>query len=454
MLHSFAMLTDLYQLTMAQGYWKLGKHQKRAIFDLFFREAPFQGGYTVCCGLASVLSAIPNFSFKEADVAYLATLQGYDKKPLFQADFLQALLNLRLTVHIEAVLEGTLVFPREPLLRVEGPLWECQLLETALLNLINFPTLVATKAARVCYAAKGDPILEFGLRRAQGENGALTASRAAFIGGVSATSNVLAGQYFGIPLIGTHAHSWVMVFENEIEAFGAYAKVMPNNCVFLVDTYNTVQGIKNAIQIALKLKKQGCHLLGVRLDSGDLAALSIIARQLLDEAGLETTEIIGSSDLDEYVITELKEKGAKISRWGVGTRLVTAYDQPALGGVYKLVAIEDDKGQWQYKAKITEDLGKKMIPGIYNVRRFFSNNVFVHDIVYDRNNPNLTSSLEQQGAYEELLVPIFHEGKLVYQSPKLSEIRERTLEQLQKFPLEFKALKPSVRYPVIFEGVG
>lgn len=450
MSYSLAMLTDFYQLTMAQGYWRLGKHKQRAIFDLFFREAPFHGTYAIFCGLESVLNAIAKFSFQEADIAYLASLQTNNKKPLFDTKFLTSLVDLQLTVDIDAVIEGTLVFPKEPLLRVSGPIWECQLLESILLNLINFPTLIATKAARVCYAAKGDPVLEFGLRRAQGENGALTASRAAFIGGVCATSNLLAGQCYGIPVVGTHAHSWVMAFDNELEAFESYAEVMPSNCIFLVDTYNTLQGVKNAIQVARSLQEKGFNLLGIRLDSGDLVALSILARELLDAADLKNVQIVGSSDLDEYAIEDFKNKGAQISRWGVGTRLVTAYDQPALGGVYKLVAIQNAKNQWQYKTKITEDKGKKMLPGVYNVRRYSANGKFTHDVLYDSN--ILQKEHQPEEPYEELLIPICRKGKLIAQSPPLQAIRERALDQLQKLPEELKALKSSNRYPVVVEG--
>lgn len=452
MKYSISMLTDLYQLTMAQGYWKLGKHQERAMFDLFFREHPFQGGYTLFCGLESVLRFIPTFKFTERDIDYLATLKDANAKPLFERAFLKALLELELTVNIDAVKEGTVVFPKEPLIRVEGALWECQLLETMLLNLINFPTLIATKAARICHAAAGEPIIEFGLRRAQGPDGGLTASRAAYIGGVVASSNVLAGQAFGIPVVGTHAHSWVMAFDEEITALRSYAEIMPDNCILLVDTYRTLQGIQSAIQVGLELKAKGQRLLGIRLDSGDLASLSKTARELLDEAGLTQTEIIGSKDLDEYTIADLKKRGAKISCWGVGTRLVTAYDQPALGGVYKLIALQDNSGKWKNKAKQTEDVEKQTLLGIYKVRRFYQNAFYVQDVMINTNSEKLSAKEELNSSFQEfedLLIPIFRQGKPIYQSPSINEIRQFALEQLQKFPEDIKKLKSPTQYPVL-----
>lgn len=446
------MLADLYQITMAEGYWKLGKHRQRAVFDLFFRENPFQGGYAIFCGLANIISGLSNFYFTGEDIRYLETLKTIHEKPLFDPSFLEALKELRLSVNIDAMPEGSLVFPKEPLLRVEGPLWECQLLETYLLNCVNFSTLIATKSSRVCLAAAGDPVIEFGLRRAQGPDGGLSASRAAYIGGTVATSNVLAGQLYGIPVSGTHAHSWVMSFDTEFEAFHAYAKVMPNNCMLLVDTYNTQQGIQNAIEIGLELKNRGYRLQGIRLDSGDLATLSIQAREQLDAAGLKETQIVGSNDLDEYAILRLKAKGAKISIWGVGTRLVTAYDQPSLGGVYKLVAIEDKNGEWQYKAKHTDDSYKKSWGGIHNVRRFKRNDFFVRDVIYNVYGP--VPLIENDETSEDLLRPIIREGKLIYETPSLVDIRKFALSQLEKFPDEFKQLKPTMQYSVLQKELG
>ncbi len=304
-------------------------------------------------------------------MAYLATLSGNDGRPLFEAAFLDYLRGLRLAVDVDAVPEGTAVFPHEPLVRVRGPMLHCQLLETPLLTIVNFATLVATKAARVALAARGDPVLEFGLRRAQGIDGGLAASRAAYVGGCHATSNVLAGKRFGIPVRGTHAHSWVMSFDDELESFEAYAAAMPNNCVFLVDTYDTLEGVRHAAAVGQRLQAAGHKMVGIRLDSGDLAYLSIEARKILDAAGLADAAILASNDLDERLIESLKQQGATIAVWGVGTKLVTAYDQPALGGVYKLGAIQDDAGAWHHKLKLSEQTAKTSTPGVQQVRRFF-----------------------------------------------------------------------------------
>src|SRR6185436_14709636 len=266
-----ALLTDLYQLTMAYGYWKCGRAEREAVFHLSFRKSPFQSGFTLAAGLAPAIEFLKSFQFTESDVAFLGTLQGNDGQPLFQREFLNYLGGLRFACDVYAIPEGTAVFPHEPLLRIQGPILQCQLLETALLNQINFPSLIATKAARVCLAARGEPVLEFGLRRAQGMDGALSASRAAYIGGCAATSNVLAAKLYGIPVKGTHAHSWVMSFEDEREAFKAYAEAMPNNCVFLVDTYDTLEGVRHAVEMGLLLRERGHEMAGIRLDSGDLA---------------------------------------------------------------------------------------------------------------------------------------------------------------------------------------
>src|SRR5262245_13782 len=293
-----ALLTDLYQLTMAYGYWKSGRAEREAVFHLFFRNAPFQCGYTLTAGLAPAIEFLQAFQFAQDDLAFLGTLRGNDDQPLFDRGFLDHLGTLRFACDVDAIPEGTAVFPQEPLLRIQGPILQCQLLETALLNLINFQSLIATKAARVCWAARGEQVLEFGLRRAQGVDGALAASRAAHIGGCAATSNVLAGQLFGIPVRGTHAHSWVMSFEAEEEAFRAYAEAMPNNAVFLVDTYDTLKGVEHAIAMGHWLRERGHELAGVRLDSGDLAWLSIEARRMLDAAGFPNAGIVATNDLD------------------------------------------------------------------------------------------------------------------------------------------------------------
>jgi nicotinate phosphoribosyltransferase len=439
------LLTDLYQLTMAYGYWKLGLHEREAVFHLIFRKQPFQGNYAVACGLANVIEFLNEWHFSADDLTYLGGLCAPNGASLFTAEFLDYLKTLRFTCDLDAIPEGTVVFPHEPLIRVKGPLIQGQLIESVLLNMINFQTLIATKAARSYQAAQGDTLLEFGLRRAQGPDGALSASRAAYIGGCDATSNVLAGKLYDIPVIGTHAHSWVTAFPNEISAFQAYANVMPHNCVLLVDTYDTIQGVKNAIEVGKELQKNGGELRGIRLDSGDLAMLSIKARAMLDEAGLTKTKIIASNSLDEYAIKKLKDQGAPISVWGVGTSLVTAYDQPALDGVYKLSALRNEAGQWQYKLKLSEQPVKISNPGLYQVRRFYKENKLVMDVLYDLElgipeKPELASIDGSQAlktahhdASVDLLKPIFEKGKLVYHPGSIHEIRQYAISQVTQF---------------------
>ncbi len=461
---SLGLLTDLYELTMAYGYWKADKRDHEAVFHLFFRNHPFRGGYTVAAGLATAMEFLRELRFSTEDLAYLATLCGNDGKALFEKEFLEFLGKMRLQCDIDGIPEGTVVFPHEPLLRVQGPLIQAQLIESALLNIINFQTLIATKTSRIVAAARGEPVLEFGLRRAQGIDGALTASRAAFIGGCAATSNVLAGRIFGIPVKGTHAHSWVMCFDDEIEAFRAYARAMPNNCIFLVDTYDTLQGVRNAVTVARELREQGHELTGIRLDSGDLAWLSIEARRILDEAGFPRTMILASNELDEAVIASLKDQGAPIACWGVGTRLVTAYDEPALGGVYKLSAIRGPGEAWQYKVKLSEQAVKATNPGILQVRRYLHEGRAIADMIYDREmmiGDGLTmvdpldvtrrKTLPPGVPCEELLVPIFRQGEQVYDAPALDAIRLRLQEQLAAFHDGVKRFLNPHRYPVGLE---
>ena len=459
-----ALLTDLYQLTMAYGYWKTGTHRKEAVFHVFFRKAPFQSGYTIAAGLGDAIAWLRALRFSDDDLAYLATLTGNDGAPLFEAAFLDYLRGFAFSCEVDAVPEGTLVFPNEPLLRIQGPILEAQLVETALLNFINFQTLIATKAARICLAAQGEPVLEFGLRRAQGVDGALAASRAAYIGGCAATSNVLAGQLFGIPVKGTHAHSWVMSFDDEPEAFRAYAGAMPNNCVFLVDTYDTLEGVRRAIAAGQWLRERGHEMAGIRLDSGDLAYLSIAARELLDAAGFGKAVIVASNDLDEHIIASLKQQGARIGFWGVGTKLVTAYDQPALGGVYKLGAVREAGGPWEYKLKLSEQAAKVSTPGILQVRRFARGSEFVGDMIYneatppvgtrvivDPANPARRKAIPADATAEDLLVPIFRRGVLVYAEPALAEIRARAAVQLGRLYSGSKRLLNPHEYPVGLE---
>ncbi|MHB1017772.1 MAG: nicotinate phosphoribosyltransferase [Coriobacteriia bacterium] len=454
---SSAMLTDLYQLTMASAYLEAGVAETEACFHLYFRSNPFGGGYSVACGLAQALEYLEQLEFSDEDVAYLATLTGTDGKPLFRPTFLEWLRGFRFDADVLAVPEGTVVFPGEPLLRITGPVATCQIVETALLNIINFQTLVATKAARVVMAAEGDPVLEFGLRRAQGPDGGLSAGRAAYIGGCAGTSNVLTGQRYGVPVGGTHAHSLVMLFDTELEAFLAYAEAMPNNAVLLVDTYDTLEGVRNAIKAGERLRELGSDLVGVRIDSGDLAWLSIRARELLDAAGFEATRIYASNELDEYTIESLKEQGARIDVWGVGTKLVTAYDQPALGGVYKLSAVREPGGVWEPRVKVSEQAAKVTTPGLQRIRRFLEDDGrFVGDMIYDELEPpgglcvmvdptDATRRTHYCPAYasEELLVPVCSAGTVIYDIPPIAESRERTREQLSRLdPSHQRLLNP------------
>ncbi|MGD9646339.1 MAG: nicotinate phosphoribosyltransferase [Pirellulales bacterium] len=458
------LLTDLYQLTMAYSYWQAGRADLRAVFHLSFRKNPFAGGYTLAAGLEQVLDFVDEFAFGEEDLAYLASLPGNDGRPLFEPEFLEHLRRLRLSCDVDAPREGTVVFPHEPLARVSGPILECQILETFLLNCINFQSLVATKAARLCAATEGDPVVEFGLRRAQGIDGALAASRAAYVGGCQATSNVLAGKLFGIPVVGTHAHSWVMSFDDEREAFAAYATAMPNNCVFLVDTYDTLAGVRNAIAVAEQLRSAGHKLVGIRLDSGDLAYLSSEARRLLDEAGLHDAAIMATNDLDEPTIASLKQQGAKINVWGVGTRLVTAYDQPALGGVYKLGAIQDRAGNWHPRIKLSEQAAKTSLPGTLQVRRYWQDGQAVADVIFDEPSgmpaepilvdpldPTRRRGFSAEQRYEDLLVPVVRGGKVVVERPALADIRQRAAEQLSRFHPGVRRLLNPHEYPVGLE---
>lgn len=461
---SLALLTDLYQLTMAYGYWKTGRSEQDAVFHLFFRKNPFEGGYTIAAGLEYALEYLKRFRFTEEDISYLAGLEGNDGRTLFSSEFLKYLQDLKMTCDLDAVPEGTVIFPHEPLLRVQGPILQCQLLETALLNLINYQTLIATKSARICTATGGDPVLEFGLRRAQGIDGGLSASRAAYIGGCDATSNVLAGKLFGIPVKGTHAHSWVMSFEDELSAFEEYAAAMPNNCVFLVDTYDTLDGVRNAIRVGVQLRESGHKMVGIRLDSGDLAYLSIEARRLLDEAGLHEAAIVASNDLDETTISSLKSQGAQIAVWGVGTRLVTAFDQPALGGVYKLGAIRDAAGTWEPKLKLSEQAIKTSTPGILQTRRYINERGAIADMIYDelKELPSECVLIDPLDAtrrrafsevwqHEDLLVPVVRKGEIVRPHDSLTTIRERVQQQLDLFHVGIQRHLEPHEYPVGLE---
>jgi nicotinate phosphoribosyltransferase len=466
--HSLSLLTDLYQITMAYGYWKLGRADFQGCFHLHYRKNPFGGGFAVAAGLAYVVDYLNSIRFDPSDLAYLESLRGNDEGPMFERAFLDYLAGLKFTLDIDAVPEGTVVFPHEPVVRVTGSMLQAQILETPLLNAINFQTLIATKAARMCLATRGEPVIEFGLRRAQGIDGGIAASRAAYVGGVHATSNVLAGKLFGIPVKGTHAHSWVMSFDTEMESFEAYARAMPNNCVFLVDTYNTLEGVRHAVEVGRKLRQQGHEMIGIRLDSGDLAYLSIEARRILDEGGFPDAKILASNDLDENIIVSLKEQGAMIDVWGVGTKLATAYDQPALGGIYKLSAIrENAAAKWKYKVKLSEQAIKVSTPGVLQVRRFVENGEAAGDMIYDAAGglPNAGDFIivdpldlsrrkrlsRKTPRQEDLLVPVFRAGQCVYDVPPLEASRRRTGEQLALFHGGVKRFVNPHQYPVGLE---
>jgi nicotinate phosphoribosyltransferase len=459
------LFTDFYQLTMAHGYWRSGMAELDAYFSLSFREDPFEGGFTVACGLEQALDYLTAMRFEPADLDFLATRTGNDGAPLFDPAFLEWLADFRFLGDVDAVPEGTLVFPGEPIVSVTGPIIGAQLAETALLNIINFQSLVATKAARVCLAAAGDPVVEFGLRRAQGPDGGMSASRAAYVGGCTGTSNVLAARTFGIPEAGTHAHSWVMAFDDERAAFDAYADAMPNNCTFLVDTFDTLEGVRNAVSTARGLEEAGHRFIGIRIDSGDLAWLSRRAREILDEAGFSSAKIVASNELDEHLIESLKDQGAAIDVWGVGTKLVTAHGQPALGGVYKLSAVRRPSGEWQPRIKLSEQSVKTTVPGVLGVRRYVDaagspEGDMVYDtgappvgetVMFDPADPTRRKHFKSGHPAEELLVPVIRAGRQVYESPRLEEIRRRTGEQVARLdPTRRRFLNPHT-YPVGLE---
>lgn len=462
----YALLTDLYQITMAQGYWDADKLDEQASFTMYFRDYPFKGGYAVACGMAQLAEMVEQFRFSGDDIAYLAGLDAPGGGRLFDPKFLEYLADLRLTVDIDAVPEGTIVFPHEPIVRVNGPIMQCQLLETALLNMVNFQTLIATKSARVVRAAKGRPVAEFGLRRAQGLGG-VWASRAAIVGGCSSTADVLAGKLFDIPVSGTHAHSWVMSFDDELTAFREYARIFPNNCVLLVDTYDVEQGVRNAIAVGLEMRERSERLAGIRIDSGDLSWLSKMARHLLDEAGLSDCGIVLSNDLDEYTIQSMLDEGACVTSFGVGTKLASAYDQPTLGGVYKLAAVRSGEDEpWEMRLKISESAAKLTVPGVLDVRRYYqADGRIAGDMVFDVNfEPDgrevivdPMDDLRQKRLsglrYETLLAPLARGGKVVLDSQFRNAMaaRERAFAGLDTLDeTQLRMLNPHT-YPVGLE---
>jgi nicotinate phosphoribosyltransferase len=457
------LLTDFYELTMMQGYFKSKQEEKSAVFDLFYRENPSKNGYAIACGLQQAIEYIQSLHFSEDDIVYLRSLN------VFSEDFLDYLRNFRFTGEIFAIPEGTVVFPMEPLMRVKAPIMQAQLVETALLNIINHQSLIATKTARVVWSAQGDPILEFGLRRAQGPDAGTLGARAAMIGGCAGTSNVLAGKLFDVPVMGTHAHSWVMSFPTELEAFKAYAKKFPKACTLLVDTYNTLeQGVPDAIECFKEMRNSGIELknYGIRLDSGDLAYLSKKARQMLDEAGFNDAAISASGDLDEYIIASLKTQGAKINSWGVGTRLITSDDCPSFGGVYKLSAETDENGNFIPKIKLSNNPWKITNPGIKKVIRIYdknTNKIKADLIALDNEQYDETKSLTifdenatwrqmtlKPGSYylRDLLVPVFVDGKCIYSLPSTKEIMAYAKKELNTLWDEHKRLKNPHKVPV------
>ena len=460
------LLTDLYQLTMAQGYWETGQGATQACFHAYFRDYPFRGGYAIACGMDQLAELIDGFAFNAEDVEYLASLDAPGGGRLFKPAFLDYLRTFSLRVDVDAVVEGSVVFPHEPIVRVMGPIMDCQLIETALLNCVNFETLIATKAARVCLAAHGLPVAEFGLRRAQGAGGGMWASRAAVVGGCASTSNVLAGKTYGLPVSGTHAHSWVMSFPSELEAFRAYACEFPRNCVLLVDTYNVEQGIDNAITVGLEMRERGEKLSGIRIDSGDLAWLAKMARRKLDAAGLTDCGIVLSNDLDEYTIQSILEEGAQVSAWGVGTKLACAYDQPTLGGVYKLSATRKPGGEWVDHLKISESAKKLTFPGVLDVRRYYHEDGHIAgDMVFDTNvgvqecetivDPLDSLRRKRLGGkrFETLLAPLARNGKTVL-APKFRDAlaaRERARAGLATLDESQKRMLNPHSYPVGLE---
>lgn len=453
---NLTLLTDLYQLTMMNGYLKEGRKDEIAVFDVFFRQNGMIT-YSVACGLEQAIDYVLNLNFGEKEIEYLRGLG------IFSEEFLEYLRNFKFTGDIYAVPEGTVVFPGEPIFTVKAPIMQAQLIETAVLNIINFQTLIATKAAKIRYAAKNDLVMEFGLRRAQAPDAGIYGARAAVIGGCDSTSNVLAGEMFGIPVSGTHAHSWVMNFKDEYTAFKAYADVYPENALLLVDTYDTLkQGIPNAIKVFDELRAAGYKPKGIRLDSGDLAYLSKKAREMLDNAGYPDTVICASGDLDEYSISSLKNQGATINSWGVGTRLITSADMPALGGVYKLSAIVEKDGEIVPKIKLSENTEKITNPGFKNIYRVYDKRTghaeadFIYlrnEEEYDKSKPLiLTHPTERWKTitfdnYElrSLHADIVKDGKLVYDMPSLSEIKKYAERELATFWDEYKRLdKPHV----------
>jgi len=444
----YALLTDYYELTMANGYLLKGIANKTAVFNLFFRKAPFNGVYAICYGVNKALKGIESMRFSQEDIAYLQGLK------VFSDQFLDYLTHWKCELTIRAIEDGRVIFPQEPIIEVEGPLIQCQLMETYLLNSFNFPTLCATKANRMWLTSGKQPILEFGLRRAQGPNGGLIASEAAIVGGCASTSNVLAGKKYGITVSGTQAHSWIMSFETELDAFRAYAEIYPNACILLVDTYDTLgSGVPNAIKVGRELAAKGKKLLGIRLDSGDLAYLSRKAREMLDQAGFKDTKIVASNEVDEYIIEEVQSKKGAVDIWGIGTKLATCFDQPALGGVYKLVEIDK-----KAKMKIASDIEKTTLPSKKQIYRVYdkkdsmigdvieleNTEYHIEDPVYDLSNPSNFSKLQNASKAAPLLEIKMKKGKMLGGGFDWRSARKKMEEEIELLPKKSrKLLDPS-----------
>ncbi|AVK86308.1 nicotinate phosphoribosyltransferase [Lysinibacillus sp. B2A1] len=454
---SLALHTDLYQINMAESYWADGIHNRKAVFELYFRKLPFGNGYAIFAGLERMLDYLRNFRFSDSDITYLREEVGY------KDDFIDYLKNIRFTGNMYSMVEGELVFANEPIVRIEAPLVEAQLIETALLNIVNYQTLIATKASRIKQIIKNEAAMEFGTRRAQEMDAAIWGTRAAFIGGFASTSNVRAGKLFHIPVSGTHAHALVQAYKNDYDAFHAYAK-RHRDCVFLVDTYNTLKsGVPTAIKVAKELGDK-INFIGIRLDSGDIAFLSKEARRMLDEAGFHKAKIIVSNDLDEYTILNLKAQGAQVDVWGIGTKLITAYDQPALGAVYKMVAIENVEGQLEDTIKISANAEKVSTPGLKNVYR-----------IIDRKNGKAEGdyiTMQDENPQAEERIKMFHpvhtfvskfvtnfeaknlhqhvikNGAIHYQNPTLEEMRDYAMDNLELLWDEYKRAMNPEEYPV------
>jgi nicotinate phosphoribosyltransferase len=454
---SLALHTDLYQINMAESYWADGIHERKSVFELFFRNLPFGNGYAVFAGLERILDYLRDFHFSESDLAYLKDELGY------RDDFITYLKDVRFTGDVYSMVEGELVFANEPIIRVETTLIEAQLVETALLNIVNYQTLIATKASRIKQVVKEEVVMEFGSRRAHEMDAAIWGARATIIGGVEATSNVRAGKRFGIPVSGTHAHSMVQAYKSEYEAFHAYAK-RHKDCVFLVDTYNTLKiGVPTAIQVAKELGDQ-INFIGIRLDSGDIAFLSKEARRMLDEAGFPEAKVVVSNDLDEYTILNLKAQGAKVDVWGIGTKLITAYDQPALGAVYKIVSIENEAGEMEDTIKISSTTEKVTTPGRKKLYRIIDreNGKAEGDYItmYDEDPASekrikmfhpvhtFVSKFVTNFEAKDLHVKVIENGEIIYTNPPLMQMREYAQENLGLLWDEYKRSLNPEEYPV------